>query len=90
MPAHVHMRMADSLFEAQTVGSFFGSGGAISISGGATLDVQNSTFRGCAATNGGSGGAIVVTGDVFPPLTVATIVDTLFEANIAEAAGSVA
>ena len=91
MPARMHMRMPDSLFEAQTAGiDDYGFGGAIAISAGATLDVQNSTFRGCAATNGGSGGAIVVTGDVFPPLTVATIVDTLFEANIAEAAGSVA
>ena len=89
MPAHVHMRMADSLFEAQTVGSFFGSGGAISISGGATLDVQNSTFRGCAATNGGSGGAIVVSGTSFPPLTVATIVDTLFDSNIAAQGGAI-
>ena len=81
--AHMHMRMADSLFEAQTA-SFLAIGGAIFISEGGALDVQNSTFRGCAATDGGSGGAIGVLADDVP--TGVTIVDTLFEANIAKAA----
>lgn len=85
--AHMHMRTADSLFEAQTA-SFLAIGGAIAISEGGTLDVQNSTFRGCAATDGGSGGAIGVLADDVP--TGITIVDTLFDSNIAKAAQSAA
>ena len=103
VPAHTHARVADSLFEAQvtsTPRSFPGYGGAIYISGkssdgpskGSTFHIENSTFRECSADFWAFGGAIAVEGLLLPPIgtvnTNVTIVDTLFEDNLASAIGS--
>ena len=81
MPAYTLKRIADSLFETQSAG-YLGSGGAIYFTGGGTLDVENTTFRNCSAIRTGNGGAIAVLG-TNSRLSNVTIVDTLFEENLA-------